>query len=175
MRTPPREVPLAILDADPQTDVEVGPPEGATDFAWHGNRFATDPQYDAGSEHEALVDTAVFAEAGKVKRHIWRGSAPEDARETRRREDASSWCGNRNPSGLQESWPDLCRVMTGVAEVLIAGRARDQQLQHLTRTFGDSPEQEPPTEEAIRVLRASVARHVGITPMAAEKCHPNSP
>ena len=123
----------------------------------------------------SLFEGALFTESGKVHRHLSRGSFEQDAREAKRAEDELCWCGNRNPAKLQARWPKLWAVMTEIGKVIEKARAADTELQSLTRTFGDSPDRQPPTAQKIGKLRAKVAEHLGMAPAQAEASHPSSP
>ena len=134
----------ASTAAEPQN---LGPEDPGVEhtLSWFGNRFSEDPQYlgeTAGGTD--LIDEARFTEEGKVHRHAWRGPFSEDAKEIKRREDSHAWCGNRNPSALQASWPKLWNVMSGVAALLVKKRAAHPELQNLTATFGEDPSRQPP-------------------------------
>ena len=51
---------------------------------------------------------------------------------------------------------------------------RPPQLRNLTKCFGESPEQEPPTEQDLAPLRAKLAAQLGVSAAAGGKHHPNS-
>ena len=122
----------------------------------------------------AATEELQFAETGRVTRHIWRGEAPHDAKETKVAEDAASWCGMRDPSALHDSWPSLWEAMALISPVLLRARQQHSQPRTLHRTFGDKAAQEPPAAELVATVRREVGKALGLAADATEERHKHS-
>ena len=149
---------------------------------WCGNVYGGDPLAEkctgASPALAGNVDAlgqVTFHQSDRVQRHQARGVAMHDPRAERRAADDQALAGMRNPSKLVARWPRLWAAMQPVARVLAEERTRKSELQFLCGALGPSPLRQPPSAEAISVLRQRVAAVLQIPPGAEGDHHRASP
>ena len=118
---------------------------------------------------ETVARSAVLQVDGRVHRHVLRGEDTKSAKEKREAEDLSCKAGMRNAGWFEHELPHLWRVMAVVAKVLLDMRSKISELRGLSACCGSAPSREPPTKEALKVVRAVLAEVMDVVPDEFEK------
>ena len=111
---------------------------------------------------------------GKVRRHKLRGEPVVSSKDIKDLEDKAATAGMRDPAKVVSVWPELRQVMKKVEAALRRTRAKNPELQHLSRCFGDHPEREPPEKTDIENLVKEVSKALGCKTDGVMETHPAS-
>ena len=112
--------------------------------------------------------------AGRVRRHVLRGTDPLSARELRDAEDLDSTAGVRNPALLESRWPKLWGSMANFRRALLKLRDLEPELHGLSDCCGHDGRQ-PPSEEVLERGRRFLEQELGLPDGTASLKHPASP